>query len=93
MTVFEEKVVTRKHSTITGFICDKCKVFYPAEDDEDSSSWGSHFDEKLSWEHICGYNSVVGDEIKVRFDLCQNCWFELIKPFAKFTYYGDTVVF
>lgn len=93
MIILEEKVVTRKFLDVTGFECDKCKTFYSVDSNEDSSSWGGDFDEKLSWEHFCGYDSIVGDEIKVKFDLCQKCWFEFIKPFAEFTHRGEKVVF
>ena len=61
---------------IVSVTCDKCdKILTP----EDSVEWN----EGHMFEVVGGYGSVFGDGMVLSFDLCQNCLYELVKPFAR----------
>lgn len=58
------------------FECDKCKKSIMKED------W-VEWQETLSVDMIGGYGSVYGDGVSLKFDLCQNCLYEMVKDFAR----------
>ena len=63
----------RQVEVLKKIVCDKCKKEFT--DDL----------ELQEFHHVSfrgGFNSVFGDGVCVRADICQNCWFEMIKGFA-----------
>lgn len=55
-----------KRTVVTGFECNRCGQFYPADDFVEMQ-------ERLSWVNACGFGSVFGDGNRVELELCQSC--------------------
>lgn len=85
--------VLRRCIDITGFTCDRCKKEYKKHpyDDGQSVEESLEYQESLTWRHVGGYGSVIGDGNSIEFTLCQYCWFEIFKPFAKVKEYRSWV--
>jgi len=67
-------VTVKEHASI---ICDRC-----GRSAENESS-NFEFEEYLSIDHICGYESIIGDGTRFQLDLCQHCVKELLCPYAR----------
>ena len=80
------KTKTIESFEVLGFICDRCKTYYP-ENTEDDKIYLEK-EEVLRWHHVGGYGSLIGDGNFIDICLCQACWFELFKPFAEIKVYG-----
>ena len=62
-----------KKETTIGFVCDKCKDTYTAEDD------AFEFQERHEISFTGGYASVFGDMTEVDLVLCQRCLYDMVK--------------
>jgi hypothetical protein len=71
----KEKVV--EHDILDVIICDKCGFESDYQEDILESQ------EFLSWDHLCGYGSVFGDEMIAEIDLCQTCTMELLGEYIR----------
>lgn len=60
-------------------ICDKCGKHSHIDEDP------FEFQEFLTWEHDCGYDSIFGDGSGIELDLCQDCVKELLSPYMRVT--------
>ena len=59
-------------------ICDKCKKkIYPNGDDLE-------WQEVFSYGGCGGYGSVFGDGREFEIQLCQDCFYKLIKPYMRY---------
>lgn len=65
--------------------CDRCKRRLTPDDGE--------WQERLSFDHACGFDSVFGDGNTVSLDLCQRCVRELLGQWLRITSPADTDVF
>lgn len=59
--------------------CDRCKRLVRTEDE----GWTDEYQVFLTIRHQCGWGSRLGDGLLVEADLCQDCWIEMLKPFAR----------
>lgn len=56
--------------------CDRCGKHIHHED-------SMEFQERLELQFMGGFGSVWGDGVEVQVALCQQCGYELLKPYAK----------
>ena len=68
------EVTTTEPASIS---CDRCGR------SADNAPEQFEFNEYLSINHICGYESIIGDGIRVQLDLCQYCIKEWLLPIAR----------
>ncbi|MCC6142381.1 MAG: hypothetical protein IT368_01115 [Candidatus Hydrogenedentes bacterium] len=59
--------------------CDRCKRLVRTADE----GWTDEYQVFLTIRHQCGWGSRLGDGLLVEADLCQDCWIEMLKPFAR----------
>lgn len=71
--MIEYKTVSKLHQESYFITCDKCKTKYNCKDDE------MEIQEFLFIREVGGYNSVFGDGSEISFDICQNCFFDIVK--------------
>lgn len=64
---------------IEAIVCDRCVRQVRSEDE----GWTDEYHEFLAIRHQCGWGSRLGDNLRVEADLCQDCWIEMLKPFAR----------
>lgn len=57
--------------------CDRCKRRLTPNDNE--------WQERLSFDHDCGFDSVFGDRNTVSLDLCQHCMREVLGRWLRIT--------
>lgn len=71
----EVRVVDR----IEAIECNRCKRQARVEDE----NWTDEYHEFVAVKHQCGFGSRLGDLLRVEADLCQDCWIEMLKSFAR----------
>lgn len=59
-------------------ICDRCRRRLTPDD---PGEW----QERLSFDHICGFDSIFGDGNTVGLDLCQHCVLEVLGQWLRVT--------
>lgn len=61
--------------------CNKCKKKYDLYTNDLEEDMEAH--EFVNIEYVGGYNSIFGDETKVRLNLCQHCFKELCGEYVE----------
>lgn len=59
--------------------CNRCKRQVRTEDE----NWSQEIIEFIALRHQRSVGSRLGDGLKVEGDLCQDCWFEMLKLFVR----------
>ena len=58
---------------------DHCKQQVRTEDED----WTDEYYEFITVRHCCGWESRLGDGLRIEADLCQERWIEMLKAFAR----------
>lgn len=69
----------REVERIEAIECDRCMRQVRA----DREDWMDAYYEFITVRHQCGYGSRLGDGVQVVVDLRQDCWIEILRPFAR----------
>jgi hypothetical protein len=72
------EIIKEDRKIITKLKCNKCNKEFTQDDWVD---WQEFF----TYNGMGGYGSVFGDSCPYELDLCQNCFYELVKDYIKYT--------
>ena len=69
----------REVERIEAIECDHCKREVCTGDGD----WMDGYYEFIAVRHRCGWGSRLDDGLRIEADLCQDCWIEMLEPFAR----------
>ena len=72
------EIIKEDRKIITKLKCNKCQREY---DQNNTIEWQEFF----TYNGMGGYGSVFGDSCSYELDLCQKCFYELVKDYIKYT--------